>query len=212
MPRRGGRKDNSDPPPTPSSLGGNAAARLPPQGTGQRAAGTGHGPPLLAGLLHNCPLAVHRDLHIAYTSQLRAWPDTGPETLGQAQRPVPATGGPKHAGFSCTQADEGPSVSRVGTGDSGRLSGGRSVRGSGKALTWTQAGSSEGGGRMGEEAPAESEAEAHPSSRDPTSSRTSHRVPEQPYHSPSSATMKPPCFTTGSTVGHMWLLWRNDRM
>lgn len=108
MPRRGGRKDNSDPPPTPSSLGGNAAARLPPRGTGQRAAGTGHGPPLQAGLLHSRPLAVPGDLHIAYTSQLRAWPDTGPETLGQAQRPVPAAGWPKHAGLSCTQADGGP--------------------------------------------------------------------------------------------------------
>lgn len=86
------------------------------------------------------------------------------------------------------------------------------MRGSGKALTWTQAGSLEGGERMAEEAPAESEAEAQPSSRDPTSSRTAHRVPEQPYHSPSSATTKPPCFTTGSTVGHVWLLRRNNRM
>ena len=91
-----------------------------------------------------------------------------------------------------------------GTGDSGRLSGGRCVRGSGKALAWTRAGSSEGGGRTVEEAPADSEAEAHPPSRDPTSSRTSHGVPEQPYRSPSSATMKPPC--------HTWLLLRDNRM
>ena len=108
MPRRGSRKDNSDPPPTPSSLGGDAAARLPPRGTGQRAAGTGHGPPLPAGLLRSRPLAVHGDLHITYTRQWRAWPDTRPETLGQAQRPVPATGWSKHDGFSCMQADEGP--------------------------------------------------------------------------------------------------------